>query len=224
MTGKMGLLALTPAVLSLTLTAQAQVRVVVDHNNNATATAAFKFKQVPSPAKDDAVSKAKLLLVDGELDGNGAELGALTDNVLPTEEDEPARNVFFNAGTGGGRMRIDLGSMIEIAQVNTYSWHPDTRGPQLYRLWASDGTGPKFCAEPRADIDPTTCGWQLITIVDTRPKQQGEEEGGQYGVSITDASGSLGRYRYLLFGFFVAETADDYGNTFYSEVDVIGKK
>ena len=48
--------------------------------------------------------------------------------------------------------------------------------------------------------------------------------GGQYGVSITDAHGILGKYRYLLFGFVATETDDDAGNTFYSEIDVVTRK
>jgi len=212
----------TAVLLSVTLAAPAQVKVTADYNPNATATSAFKFKNVPLPAKDDAAAKAKLLLLDGEIDPNGADLSALTDGVLPTNEDEPAKNLFFNAGTGGGRFRMDLGSAIEIAQVNTYSWHPNTRGPQVYQLWASDGTDPKFNAEPKGNIDPATCGWKLITIVDTRAKQG--DDGGQHGVSIADAKGSLGKYRYLLFDCYVTETADEYGNTFYSEVDVVTKK
>src|SRR6266566_1476451 len=209
-------------LFAVALTGRAQVKVTADHNTSATATSAFKFKNVPSPAKDDLGAKAKLLLVDGELDENGANPSALIDGVLPTEEDEPARNLFFNAGTGGGRFRMDLGSAIEIGQVNTYSWHPNTRGPQVYRLWASEGTDPRFNAEPKGHIDPATCGWKLITVVDTR-SQEGND-GGQFGVSITDASGSLGKYRYLLFDCYVTETADDFGNTFYSEVDVVAKK
>jgi len=211
------------ALLCLTLAAQAQVKVTVDRNVGAAAKSSFTFKQVASPAKDDAAAAAKLLLIEGELDGNGADLSALTDGVLPTQEDEPEKNLFFNAGTGGGRLRIDLGRAMEIAQVNTYSWHPNTRGPQVYKLWASEGLDPKFNPEPKAKIDPTTCGWRLIAIVDTRPKQ-GDEEGGQYAVNIADASGSLGKYRYLLFDMFVAETADEYGNTFYSEIDVLARK
>src|SRR3989440_11812811 len=97
------------ALLTLTPTAQAQVKVTSDHNPNASATSAFKFKNVPSPAKDDAAAKAKLLLIEGQADGNGAELSALTDGALPTEEDQPAANFFWNAGTGGGRFQMDLG-------------------------------------------------------------------------------------------------------------------
>jgi hypothetical protein len=212
----------TAALLTVMLAANAQVKITIDHNTNATATSAFKFKNVPSPVKDDLGAKAKLLLLIGEIDPNGADLSALTDGALPTEEDQPTANFFFNAGTSGGRFRMDLGSATEVAQVNTYSWHPNTRGPQVYILYASDGADPKFNAEPKGNIDPTTCGWKLIATVDTRPKQG--EGGGQYGVSITDASGSLGKYRYLLFDCVVTETDDDYGNTFYSEIDVVKKK
>jgi hypothetical protein len=210
------------AFLSLMLTTQAEINVTADHNTNATATSAFKFKDVPSPAKDDLGAKTKLLLLEGDLDPNGANLIALTDGRLPTEEDQPGANLFFDVGTGGGRFRMDLGSAIEIAQINTYSWHPNTRGPQVYRLWASDGGDPKFSGEPKGKVDPTTVGWKLLTVVDTRSKQG--EDGGQYGVSITDSRGSLGKYRYLLFDCFVTEIADDWGNTFYSEVDVVAKK
>ena len=212
----------TVMLLTLPLTAHAQARVTADHNSNATATSAFKFKSVPSPSKDDAAAKATMLLVEGDVDGNGADTSALVDGVLPTEEDEPAKNFFFNAGTGGGRLRMDLGSAIEIAQINTYSWHPNTRGPQVYKLWASDGTDPKFNPTPKSNIDPATFGWKLIAVVDTRSKEG--TDGGQFGVSITDARGSLGKYRYLLFDCYVTETGDEYGNTFYSEIDVIAKK
>ena len=209
-------------LLTLALTAQSQLKVTTDHNPNATANSAFKFKNVPSPVKDDAAAKAKLLLVEGEVDGNGADLSALTDGALPTEEDQPAANFFWDAGTGGGRFQMDLGSVIDIAQVNTYSWHPNTRGPQVYRLWASDGADPKFHPAPKTNVDLAASGWKLITLVDTRSKDG--NDGGQFGVSITDARGSLGKFRYLIFDCYVTETADEYGNTFYSEIDAIAKK
>lgn len=210
------------ALLTLTFTVNAQVKATFDHNPNASATSAFKFKNVPSPAKDDAAAKAKLLLIEGQADGNGAELSALTDGALPTEEDQPAANFFWNAGTGGGRFQMDLGSLIDVAQVNTYSWHPNTRGPQVYRLWASDGSDPSFNPAPKTSTDLAKSGWKLITVVDTRSKEG--DDGGQFGVSITDARGSLGKFRYLLFDCYVTETADEFGNTFYSEIDVIAKK
>jgi hypothetical protein len=208
--------------LLMTALADAQVKVNFELNTGPAATRSFKFKTLPSPSRDDAGTSAKLLLVDGEMDPNGADLSALTDGLLPGEEDEPASNFFFNAGTMGGRFRLDLGSVKEVAQVNTYSWHPNTRGPQVYKLYAGDGTDPRFDPAPRGEVNPANCGWRLVATVDTRP-QQGEG-GGQYAVSISDAGGSLGKYRYLLFVCIATEADDDWGNTFYSEVDVIDLK
>ncbi len=201
--------------------AQAQLKITIDHNTDAEATSAFGFKRVPAPAKDDAASQAKLTLVDGQIDSNGADLSALTDGLLPNDEDEPGANLFFNAGSWGGRFRFDLGSAIEIAQINSYSWHPGTRGPQLYKVYGSDGSDPGFNMGPKRGVDPAACGWKLIATVSTLPPQG--EDGGQYGVSITDA-GSLGKYRYLLFDCYPSEANDNWGNTFYSEIDVLAKK
>jgi hypothetical protein len=204
------------------------IKVTVDHNTGNAATGDFKFAHVPSPVGDDAAGKATLLLVAGEVDPNSGGLNKLTDGRLPTEEDDPEANLFFDAGSWGGRFRMDLGAAIEIAQVNSYSWHPNTRGPQFYVLYASDGTDPNFNPAPKTNVDPTTVGWHRIASVDTRPKQgaanSGEIFGGQYGVSITHASGTIGKYRYLLFDCFETESDDDWGNTFYSEIDVIKKK
>jgi hypothetical protein len=209
------------AFLGLAISVPAQVKIAIDHNGTG-ATGAFKFKDVPSPVKDNAATRAKLILLDGEPDGNSAELSALTDGVLPEYDDQPAKNFFFAQGTGGGRFAMDLGSIVEIAQVNTYSWHPNTRGPQVYKLYVSDGSDPKFNTAPKGTVDPATCGWKLLATVDTRPREGGG--GGQYGVSISDAGGSLGKIRYLLFDVYVTEADDDWGNTFYSEVNVIEKK
>ena len=38
------------------------------------------------------------------------------------------------------------------------------------------------------------------------------------------AGGALGKYRYLLFDISRTESDDDFGNTFYSEIDVIEQK
>ena len=192
-----------------------------DRNSNDTANREFKFNNLPSPVADDAAATAKLTLIDGNLDAGSAELNALIDGRLPTNEDDPGANVYFNAGSSGGRFRMDFSQAIDIAQVNTYSWHPSSRGPQLYKLYAAEGTETNLDLNPKRGIDPATRGWKFITTVNTLP-QQGED-GGQYGVSVIDSSGSLGKYRYLLFDCYVTELYDNWGNTFYSEIDVISK-
>ena len=213
-------LVVTIILLSAVLTVSAQPKIIIEHNIGAAATARFKFKNVPSPSRDDAGTKAQMSIVDADPDPNSADIGVLTDGLLPDSEDQPRKNFFLNAASGGGRLRMDLGRVIEIAQVNTYSWHSNSRGPQVYRLWASDGGDAKFNAAPAANINPASCGWKLIATVDTRTDEPG---GGQYGVSVTGSGGSLGTFRYLLFDLYVTEVADDFGNTFYSEIDVVAK-
>jgi hypothetical protein len=212
----------TPLLICFAVAAPAQIRITIDHNTGAAASSEFKFPHVPSPARDDAASKAKLTIVEGVLDNGSGTPAALIDGLLPTDEDEPGANFYFAARSFGGRVRMDLGSVIEIAQINTYSWHPSVRGPQLYKLYASDGNEAGLNLAPKRGVDPATCGWKFIATVSTIP-QRGED-GGQYGVSLTDERGSLGKYRYLLFDCWITETADDFGNTFYSEIDVVAKK
>ncbi len=199
----------------------AETRIVVDHNDNDHASSAFKFSTVPAPAAINAATKASFTIVDGERDDNGGELDVLHDGKLPTEEDQPSGNFFFNAGTDGGRLLVDLGVALDLKQITTYSWHPNTRGPQVYKLYGSDGQGGDFNARPKRGKDPLQCGWILVGKVDTRPKTG--QGGGQYGVSISDSEGTIGKYRYLLFDISNTENEDGFGNTFYSEIVVLDK-
>jgi hypothetical protein len=58
-----------------------------------------------------------------------------------------------------------------------------------------------------------------VADVDTRPKDS--EAGGQHAVAIADTTGIIGKYRYLLFDISPTEERDAFGNTFYSEIDVV---
>ena len=197
------------------------INVVVEHNDDEHSTAAFKFPSVPAPSRTDAATNAKFTIVDGGSDENGGGLRKLHDGKLPSEADEPAEDFFFNAGTEGGRILVDLGGALDLRQINTYSWHPGTRGPQVYQLYASDGQGESFQLRPGHGTNLDKCGWSLLARVDTRPKEG--NSGGQYGVSISAPEGTIGKYRYLLFDISRTEAEDDFGNTFYSEMDVVAK-
>lgn len=203
-----------------TLVSQGAVQVLSERIESEAATGAFAFRQVPVPVRLDAAEKATFTLVDGQRDINGGELTKLTDGRLPQQEDQPAENFFFRAGSAGGRLVADLGDIVALRQINTYSWHPGSRGPQVYRLYASDGQAPGFQTQPQRGTDPETCGWKLLTAVDTRPKNG--EAGGQHGVSIRESEGSLGRFRYLLFDVARTSGDDPFGQTFFGEIDVIG--
>lgn len=205
--------------LLATAMSHAETKVTVDCNDNDTATTAFAFKTVPHPSTDDAATSAKFIVVAGEEDSNSGGAEKLHDGRLPSEADSPSDNFFFAPGADGGRFEVDLGTNINVRQVNTYSWHPGSRGPQVYKLYAADGTADGFKATPKAGTSPEQCGWKLIADVNTKPKS--DEGGGQYGVSIANPNGSLGEYRYLLFDVSATEHDDQFGNTFYSEIDVV---
>ncbi len=207
------------AVLMIALASQAEVKVVADYDSAGSGMSLFKFKSVALPSKSDAGTKATFTLVDGRRDRNGGNLDKLHDGKMPTDEDQPAENFFFTAGSDGGRILVDLGKIIDIKQVNTYSWHANTRGPQVYKLYGSDGKTDGLNKEPKKGSDPATCGWKLIAEVDTRP--DGGTGGGQYGVGISDTEGIIGKYQYLLFDISQTENRDPFGNTFYNEIDVV---
>lgn len=207
------------ALLACACSTQAEVKVATARHGSDDASARFAFTNVPVPARNDAAAQAKFTLVDGARDRNGGELAKLNDGRLPREGDQPGENFFFNASTDGGRIQVDLGSAKEIKQVNTFSWHPGGRGPQVYKLYASDGAAEGFVAEPKRGTAPEQSGWKLIANVDTRPASG--DAGGQYAASIADSAGALGKFRYLLFDMARTDSSDPFGNTFFSEIDVV---
>jgi hypothetical protein len=212
----LGILVFFPVAAS-----HAEIRTVIDRNDNEHASAAFKFERVPLPSPNNAASTAKFTIVDGRRDSNGGDLDQLNDGQLPTGADQPADNFFFSQRSNGGRLLMDLGHVIDIKEIDTYSWHTDSRAPQVYTLYASDGAAVEFNARPKRPTDPGKSGWKLVADVDSRPKEGAQ--GGQYGIKISDSDGSIGKFRYLLFDISQTESADAFGNTFYSEICVIDR-
>ena len=184
------------------------------------ADAEFQLMPVPPPARDDAAHMASFTLIDGQRDRFSGELAVLADGQVPAGEDSPQGNFFFATNTDGGRLGLDLGKILSIKSVGSYSWHGGGRGPQVYRLYAADGRAKDFNAAPKRGTDPAACGWQRIAEVDTRP--QNGSFGGQYGVEVSNKDANpLGDFRYLLFDVVRVSDKDPHGNTFFSEIDVI---
>ncbi|MEO5915238.1 MAG: basic secretory protein-like protein [Luteolibacter sp.] len=209
--------AIVAALLAAPL-AQAAVKVEIGFSE---ADKGFKLDPVPPPASNDAATAATFTLVDGERDGNGGDLAALHDGKIPGDADEPTRNFFFQNGSNGGRIEVDLGKPVSIKSIQTYSWHPRSRGPQVYKLYAATGNEPGFKDAPKRDTDPRTSGWKPVAKVDTRKKGTG----GQHAASISESRGApLGEFRYLLFDIEKPTEQDGQSNTFFSEIDVIDAK
>ena len=209
------------AVSGLLLSAQdalAAIQVAIGHNSGELESGGFTFTNVPPPSRNDAATSATFTLLSGAADGNAASLKNLHDGKLPVRADEPAANFFLAAGSSGGRIEIDLGRVVDIRQINTYSCHPSTRSPQVYSVYGGDEAAAGFVATPDGGTDLEKSGWKLIAPVDSRLQTT---DGGQCGVSISDSAATVGKFRHLLFAMKPTETEDDFGNTFYSEIDVV---
>lgn len=197
---------------------QAEIQVQTSfHSNDDHSTAAFS--NGPAVAKTDVASTAKIRILAGAVDPNSGGIGKLRDGNLPADADQPDETFFFDAGTDGGRLLLDLTRVVEVKQINTFSRHAGPRGPQVYKLYASDGTATNFIERPQRTADLANSGWKHIANVDTRPKSG--DGRGEHRVSISDTAGLLGKFRFLLFDVSRTEATDDFGNTFYSEIDVI---
>jgi hypothetical protein len=189
-----------------------------EHSPGATATT--PYKSVPPPSDHDVATNAEFTLVDGRLPaGYLNPLPCLHDGLMPSNSDQREANFRLAMGSGEGRVKVDLHKPIRIFQINSYSWHNATRGPQLYRVYGSNGSAAGFDPAPRAGVDPATCGWIKIADVDTRPASG--PAGGRYAVSISDSSATLGTYRFLLFCMLPTDPTDGGSQTFYSEIDVV---
>jgi hypothetical protein len=200
---------------------QPGVSVVTEYLPPGKAGASFPLSKVPRPAADDLAHRATIHVVRGRPGALG-RLDALNDGRLPAGDNDPPANYYFENGLSG-RFRVDLAKPSAVEQINTYSWHRDTRAPQVYRVWGSDGTAAGFNPDPPAGVDPAACGWRPIASVDTR--RDDAAPGGQYAVAIRAAgAGPIRRFRHLLFQTFVTETHDGWGHTFYSELDVVGRE
>lgn len=194
----------------------------VVRSQHSDASSFFQFDSIPLPATDDAAATAQWQVIRGRPDSNSGPLAVLSDGRIPRNEDSPKENFFFAAGTQGGCIAIDLGREITVSEVATYSWHATTRAPQVYTLYGADGSDANFTWNQISDGQrPETIGWQTIAKVDSRSPQS---MGGQHAVLISNPAGEIGAYRYLLLEIQPTETDDPFGNTFFSEMDVLDRK
>jgi len=178
---------------------------------------AFKSAGIPAIATNDAGQKAFFKVISGKADDVCGVLDVIHDGKAPGEEDDPGNNFFFAIGEKGGRLTADLGSVISVKNVASYSWHAGPRAPQIYKVYGADGTAADFKPEPGAEVDPAKAGWTLIASVDTHDKGAG-----QHSVSIGTESGeALGKFRHLLFDIAANDEPNGQGNTFFSEIDIV---
>lgn len=135
----------------------------------------------------------------------GDRLPRLGDGKAAANDDDLEHNSWFDARTA--RVTADLGRVIDLGRVNTFSWHRRERGPHAYTLWGS-------AAETMPDAaskDPAAAGWKRVAEVSTYELG----EGGKHGSTI---SGKIGEHRFLL---WVLDCKNGANGSFLSEIDVI---
>jgi hypothetical protein len=179
---------------------------------------AWKFKSIPGPSKSDIAANATVTLHGNQWDA-GTDGSVLVNGRVPNDSLDLSEAAVVG-GTEGGRIVIDLGRVQPVAAVASYSWHEwnvddGSRGPQVYTLYGSS-------AEKPNPMD--LAGWTRIAAVDTRPNKTGAKWNGQHGVFITDGSGKIGDFRYLLFAVQPTRSPRQPNvaitNTLYHEIDV----
>ena len=204
-----------PLFLSLAAPVLADVPEAKVETGHSRSDAGFKFEAILPPASNDAATKAKFAVVSGTMDPNSGGVAVLNDGKIPGGDDEPRSNFFFSGK--GGRLTVDLEKDTNLESVATYSWHNGGRSAQHYKLYAAAADAKDFDAAPGEGVDPATKGWVEIASVETPARRAG-----QHGVLISaKKEGALGKYRHLLFDIAPNEDARGFGNTFFSEIDVV---
>ena len=82
-------------------------------------------------------------------------LAALNDGAVPAPKTSPAATSSSPPAPKAAGCSSTSASRRDVKQVNTYSWHPAARGPQVYKLYASRRLRPRLRRpSPSTDTDP----------------------------------------------------------------------
>lgn len=178
----------------------------------------FLFASIPRPAVDDVAADGVWRVIAGRPDRNSGGIRCLSDGEIPRNSDDPRANLFLAAGSSEGLIALELPQTVEIQQVVSYSWHTGGRVPQVYTLYGATGGEPGFRFPAAVQDVASLTGWSRLATVDSR---SAGVAGGQHAVQISAPAGSLGQFRHLLFHIRSADPADRFGQTFFSEIDVV---
>ena len=172
---------------------------------------AWKFKSIPPPSKSDAGHGARVTVGSGTMDGASGDPLVLVNGKLPAMPKDLGEIAFLS---GAGSLEMDLGAVMPVAAIHTYSWHEfaddqGARGPQVYTV------------SGRAKANES---WTKIADVDSRPNKTGDNWGGQHAVGITDSTGKLGNFRFVKFDVEPTRSPRQgnvaWTNTLFAEIDV----
>lgn len=188
-------------------------------------TAVFRFPTIHPPSSEDyadqASGHATIQVSRGQLKsraGRSGPVAVLLDGVGQSHQDAPRESAFFE-DLSTGSFLVDLGQVISITSINSYSWHQHDTNESHRQRARQEFTLYGYSDDPLPDLTrgPAETGWTRIARVNSdqffgvaelrdRPAQQ--------ACSITAAQGEIGRFRYLLW--------EVHRNTLFGELDVFG--
>ncbi len=188
-------------------------------------TAAFRFPTIAPPSSEDyadqTLGHASIRVSQGRLKtlrGHTGSADVLLDGAGQSHQDAPEESAFFEDGTNGSFL-VDLGQVISVTKINSYSWHQhatleEHRHRALQRFTLYGFAGDQL---PDLTLAPHRAGWERIARVNTDSffeVHEPLERPAQQACSMTATRGEIGRFRYLLWVTF--------GGTFFGEFDVLG--
>lgn len=193
----------------------AETRVTLQASNS---TQTFEGNSILPPAINDSGAHAQWKVLFGQVDRNAGPLNTIFDGSIPEDADQPQKNFFFAGGTKRAMLAADLGEPVGVREMTTYSWHPGVRALQVYTAYAAEGSEPNFAFPQSVEEDPQARGWKKLATVDTRTQSR---QGGQHAARIDNPGATLGHFRHLLWVIEPSKSNDPFGQTFFSEIDVI---
>ena len=190
----------------------------------------WNFNTIMPPSRNDAAVSSRITIVGNRPIASCLSPNGLHNGIMP-QENRLLRDFFCftNENVTGGKIVMDLGKVIPVAMINSYSAHgpvggttwcnefDGSRGPQVYSLYGSSSDKP--------DLDHLFAkGWIKIADVDTRLGRDNLDWQGSYGVNIKNENGSvIGNFRWIVWDVkptLKKGTTPEWTNTWYSELDV----
>lgn len=206
-----GLLFSTTAVV-----AQVAVNTEVDFGLDRETTGTFVFATVPSNSSSDLANGLTFDVLAGSPNPASGAIAVLTDGGAQTNFDSVPESFFATDNSTNIRIQVKLQTIHEIGQINTFSWHRNSRSRQQYRVYvalAPTNAAPNFSAAAfQDDAALAALGYTAVASVDT-----GSHSGGQAGVGI---AGRMGLNQYVLFDIEAHFLSNVYRSTFFGEIDI----
>jgi len=201
----------TAVALAVVVSPTASRAAIIVNYETLLAGSGFNFATIDDPSALDTGDSATITVHANSpvgLDGGSAPVTALGDGVTTSPV------YALNGTTSDIQYVYDLGSSQNIRQINAYSYHTDLRAPVTMSAWGANSLLSAGGSSGAATVTTLkTAGWTEIVGVGS-PTVSGRES----GVQISDSTGSLGNYRYLLLN--VSRNGGGNDHPFMREIDV----